>query len=425
MNMSLPSHGIGDLLNAGSARTRFQNPLSLNDHGRGVLTHPANQSGVGNTHGGRFSQQVTLTEVNFALLQGGISFQSAGYAGDPKVSLEAPVQEVPEAENNGFDSSEVVKNVLGFLKLSFARFVSEGYSDEELKGKFEAAREGVMKGVEEASTILEGMGMMTDSLKQGIDSAFKGINEGIVELELKYLGDAKPKAERKNENDQQVITKNTESKSASTAHSHHADSKPLRVSYLNALQYESSSHNSFELSLTTREGDKVNISLEAKLFNRIEHTSYGVRTRGGQASGMEFSAVSQESTYFRMSIEGDINDEESEAINALLNDVVAIANDFFEGDLNAALEQVLSVDYDSSQLQSFTLDLYSERSEKVRQSYQQVEQMGRNHEINAPNNMSDLRSGMLDKLNHLLESIELLNHRFEFPLSLLEQLQQA
>ncbi|MCF6346159.1 MAG: hypothetical protein L3J00_06785 [Thiomicrorhabdus sp.] len=137
-----------------------------------------------------------------------------------------------------------------------------------------------------------------------------------------------------------------------------------------AYQYS----ESMSLQLTTREGDTVSIDFR-QLYS--EYQSYrSEQAAEGGPSGVRYfeSKEMMESTAFEeqfaFSVNGDLNEDELNAIFDVFEQVDKLANSFFDGDIEKALAQAVELDIDFGQLQSFQLNLTQTESRAV--SYQQA-----------------------------------------------------
>ncbi len=137
-----------------------------------------------------------------------------------------------------------------------------------------------------------------------------------------------------------------------------------------AYQYS----ESMSLQLTTREGDTVSIDFR-QLYS--EYQSYrSEQAAEGGPSGVRYfeSKEMMESTAFEeqfaFSVNGDLNEDELNAIFDVFEQVDKLANSFFDGDIEKALAQAVELEIDFGQLQSFQLNLTQTESRAV--SYQQA-----------------------------------------------------
>ncbi len=148
----------------------------------------------------------------------------------------------------------------------------------------------------------------------------------------------------------------------------------MAVAQMTGVEASYQYSESMSLQLTTREGDTVSIDFR-QLYS--EYQSY----RSEQAavagpSGVRYfeSKEAMESTAFEerfaFSVNGDLNEDELNAIFDVFEQVDQLANSFFDGDIEKALAQAVELEIDFGQLQSFQLNLTQTESRAV--SYQQA-----------------------------------------------------
>ncbi|MGB0467405.1 MAG: hypothetical protein ACPGF7_07755 [Pontibacterium sp.] len=129
--------------------------------------------------------------------------------------------------------------------------------------------------------------------------------------------------------------------------------------------------DSFSLDLTTREGDRVTISFD---HASVYQASLGATADGKGGSAAVFDISRAEQNQFQFQVQGDLSTEELDAIQNMIKDVSLIADDFFEGDVQAAFERASEYQMDRSQLAS--MELHMSRSEQYSavSAYEQVQQ---------------------------------------------------
>ncbi len=229
-----------------------------------------------------------------------------------------------------FDFEEVAKNVLSFVKGAILGAKSDGKDDDYLKTMFEQARNGVQKGIDDAIGELEDSDLMNDDISNGIDKSKELIFAGIDEFESSLF--------------------NTQNAGSSMA---------VGMSY----QLE----NNAQYTIETAEGDKITLT-----YNGAYSNSQAAAYRQNE-QGEEFVYASETSTsrQFAFTVEGDLNDDEKEAINALMADLQEVSDEFFNGSLDDAFEKAKELSLDSSQLVSMSMNL---QQKEVRSSVKQYQQ---------------------------------------------------
>lgn len=134
--------------------------------------------------------------------------------------------------------------------------------------------------------------------------------------------------------------------------------------------------DSFSLDLTTKEGDRVTITFD---HASDMQASLGATTDGQGGSAAVYNVSRAERNEFQFSVEGDLNDDELEAIQNLIQDVSLIADDFFNGDVQSAFEQASEFEMDRSQLGSMSLNMSRSEQYTAVAAYQEVQNHGNNY----------------------------------------------
>ena len=240
---------------------------------------------------------------------------------------------VNDPGNKAFDVHAVVDTVAGFIEQAISERRDKGATQDELNDLISQARKGVAQGFQLAREDIDRVGLLNDDLSDNIDSAERGVTTRIDRFE----DSLKPK--------DSVLT-NLSS-----------------TSFKEGRSYERS-QASFQFELRTQEGDRIQVSAQ-ELFQR--KTAFSAIQSDG-ASASSFEASTAYSAAFSISVKGDLNDDELAALDALLLQIVDINDSFFEGDIEDAFNQALSLDFDSSQIAQFSLNLRSSSVSVVEQT---------------------------------------------------------
>ncbi|NMM42565.1 DUF5610 domain-containing protein [Pseudoalteromonas arctica] len=215
-----------------------------------------------------------------------------------------------------FDFEEIVKNVLDFVTGAVKKAQANGADNEKLKGMLSDARKGVQTGIDDAYGELKDTGILNDEIEQGIEKSKEGIFNGLDEFEENLFN---PKSDS--------------------------------ISVTQA-QYLSLSNNA-QYNFTTAEGDEVSISF-ADAFKQQSASSY---QRNGQNEGYASASSQSRELSFSMSVNGDLNEDEQKAINAMMEDLQNVSKTFFGGDLEQAFEQAQELNLGNEQLVAFSMEL--------------------------------------------------------------------
>jgi hypothetical protein len=139
----------------------------------------------------------------------------------------------------------------------------------------------------------------------------------------------------------------------------------LGLEDFNALRVRTVDRNretTLSLKLETREGDLVELQfrqLDALTLTRLSGVSdSGQRIRIRDASDSQQRVVN-------MQISGDLSSEEKSAIDRVINSVIDVANQFFSGDLQAAMQTISSAEIDTAQLAEVSLRMSMSQSREM------------------------------------------------------------
>lgn len=230
-----------------------------------------------------------------------------------------------------FDFNEVVKNVLDFVTSSVKKAKANGADNDKLQDMLNQARKGVQTGVYEAVDELKGMGVFNQELEEGIDKSKEGIFRGLDKFEQNLF-----------------------------------NPQPASVTVSQA-QYVSLS-NSADYTFTTAEGDEVSISF-ADAYQSQSSSRYQ-QTDDSQSFSTQFSESRELS--FSMSVNGELNEDEQQAINDLMAELQDVSKTFFSGDLDKAFEQAQELSLGNEQLVAFSMDLRQSKTVAAIKEYEQI-----------------------------------------------------
>ena len=123
---------------------------------------------------------------------------------------------------------------------------------------------------------------------------------------------------------------------------------------LRSRTVDRSRESSLVLKLTTQEGDLVELTfrqLDVLTQTRLK----GVTDSGDRVRATDTTGNSQRNV--NMQITGDLSDAEKSAIDSVLQNVIDVANQFFHGDLQAAMGKMADAQIDTSQLAEVSLKM--------------------------------------------------------------------
>ncbi|KDE39161.1 hypothetical protein ADINL_2290 [Nitrincola lacisaponensis] len=248
----------------------------------------------------------------------------------PGMSLDG----MKKLDANQFTPEKVAERISQFVANGMELARARGESEEKIQQLYDRAMKGVEQGFREAKEILNGLGVLQGKIATDVART--------EELTFEKLRALSPEQRTAME----------------------------MVSLSVAQRYERA--DSFELNITTREGDEVRIR-----FDRSDSFQYGFgAAMDGQGNAaMVFDMSRTQSSGFSFSVEGNLSVEEIDAIQNLIRDIGQLADDFFKGDVQGAFEQVGELTLDTTQLSAFSLSLSRTEVRSVAAQYQQTQQL--------------------------------------------------
>jgi hypothetical protein len=306
------------------------------------------------------------------------------------VGFEKPQE--TESATGFFDIDQVVDTVAGFVEGFIERERAAGASEERIQELGEAARQGVEQGFGEARDIINDAGIMTDELAEDIDTSEDLIYDRIDQA-VSPQDDA--------DNDDLPVNDSPRNDLF----------RPENLVSSRDLSYR---EQSGVVEIQTNDGDTITISLASVDFEsaRFEQTN----------DGSSFGYTAYSGSQFSVSVDGELDEGELTALNDFLGQVDSLAESFFSGDLESALDQALALDYDTSELASFSLDFaYSEVQASTR-TYQNVQDLGNQGPALAslPNIVQPLKQ-FAEEVQSVVDKASLFQNSAAGMLDLLEQ----
>lgn len=223
-------------------------------------------------------------------------------------------------------AADVASRVLGFVQQRLQKEAAAGADPERLAGLLSDARLGVEQGFSEAREQIEALGLMSGKLNSDIDDSFSRIQNGLAELESRYLKSELPDT-------------------------------PTADNMASAVSVESASRDRFEFQVTTRDGDRVTVRMEEQRYSAMS-ASY---TESDGVRSAEESSASFFSGRYSFAVEGDIDEGERQALAELFGNVQDVSRQFFDGDIQGAFRTAQSLNLGGDELASFSLNLSATR----------------------------------------------------------------
>lgn len=244
------------------------------------------------------------------------------------------VSEMKGLDANDYSPEKVASRISDFVAQGLEQARSRGASDADLDRMYQAAVSGVEKGFKEATKILKDLDMLSPDISATIDQTKEMTFEALAGL-------------------------------APTS-----DSAPTRETSISAAERYSKAE-SFSMDVMTQEGDKISINFSSEASITASLGAYS----DGDTSAVSFGIDRNASSNYSFSVEGDLNEEELDALTSLIQDINLIAEDFYSGDVQDAFEQATELEMDKSQLMNLNVTMTQSASYTAVAAYEQVQQL--------------------------------------------------
>ena len=258
---------------------------------------------------------------------------TAGAGGGAVAALLATME--PPAANASPGPQAAAQQVLDRVGQALQEARRQGADDAALRDLLAQARSGVEQGVADARAVLSGVGVGEGPLMTQVDETEDALQEGLAALEAQLAPPA-PAASY--------------------------------TSYSGAWSMEASRSQRLSLQVTTRDGDTVTLLLSSS--RGLSQNASLLVTADGATFSVERSVYT--SSRFSLSVEGELDAQEVEAIQSLMKRVDKLAERFFEHGMQAAFAKAMAMELDGETLVSFSLDMQMEISRQASLQYQQV-----------------------------------------------------
>jgi hypothetical protein len=271
------------------------------------------------------------------------------------------------AKASDYTPEKVAERVLGFVEQRLQSEKAAGADSNKLQGLLDQARSGIEKGFAEARKILDGMGALQGQVAENIDDTYQKIQDGLGNLSKQF--------------NPAPVASNTAGLSA-TAYS----------------ERFSAQAETFEMSVTTRDGDRLRISV-AQASANWSQKSAAISSNGGSTVAVASSqSGSIQIGAWQVEIQGELDDEERAALEGLFSQVQDLSDKFYAGDLSGAFDRALGLKMDGEQLASMSLRLTQTSIRQATDAYSAVAQEG-GQAVSAVNSwLSDYAQTLLDAL---------------------------
>ncbi|MDH1279121.1 DUF5610 domain-containing protein [Pseudomonas chengduensis] len=262
-----------------------------------------------------------------------------------------------------YTPEKVAGRILGFIEQRLQSEAAAGADPAKLDKLLSQARDGVEKGFAEARKILDGMGVLKGQVASDMDDTYKRIQDGFGDLDKRF-GSAAPGASDK-------------------------------VAVAGYSERFSALAETFDLSVTTRDGDRLRISV-AQASASWSQSSFAASSDGKSTTVVGSSqSGSMRIGGWQVDVEGELDDDEIKALEKLFSQVQDLSDKFYAGDLAGAFDRAMALDMDGEQLASMSLRLTQTSVRQATDAYGAVAGQGASA-VNA--GLQEYAQGLLDAL---------------------------
>lgn len=313
-----------------------------------------------------------------------------------KANLPAP----EEKKSSLFDFEEIAKNVLNFVGGVLKNAAAGGADAETLSSLFEQARSGVSKGIKLAENDLKGF--MNEEITNGISASADLIEKGIQQLQDALLGKSD---DTEQQNEGRSATGVTETVSASQQNSgslviNTKDGDEVTLRFEDFKQFDFNRQQliqSAQIETEPKPSDKgtndvmprevtdaVALPNEKQAASVVSPSTASLDEAPSSNTTPELAANNPSNTIsstngvfvernsVSFSVSGDLDEQELQAIGALVADANSLATDFFENDIDGAFNKALELGYNQQELTGFALQLARQEQVQVVKAYETV-----------------------------------------------------
>ena len=188
---------------------------------------------------------------------------------------------------------------------------------------------------------------------------------------------------------------------------------PARQAY--SLSERFSRDDSFSINLRTQDGDQVEITFNSETRYKSDYDL----SRGEGREHQRYSIEKQQSSEFGFSVEGDLDVEEIDAIAALVQDLSSLANNFFNGDIQTAMQQAGNLSFDPGQLAEMNVSMEQSIEYRAIEKYREIQSMGEKPE---PRSQRAIEPFLEQLHNQLIRTEQHIHYAREFTFSLFAEL---
>ena len=275
---------------------------------------------------------------------------------------------------NDYTPEKVAGRILGFIEQRLQSEQAAGADTGKLQKLLDQARSGVEKGFAEARKILDGMGVLQGKVASDIDDTYQKIQDGFSDLNKRFNPDAAL----------------VEGSTKIAAYSERFTAKA----------------QTFEMEVTTRDGDRLRISIAQASANWSQSGVVASSNGNGSSVVASSQSGSLQIGAWQVSVEGELDDQERGALEKLFAQVQELSDKFYAGDLSGAFDRAMALELDGEQLASMSLRLTQTTVRQATDAYSAVAQGGGQAASAVNSSLIEYAQGLLEALRSTTQLVE-------------------
>ncbi|MEH6556884.1 MAG: DUF5610 domain-containing protein [Oceanicoccus sp.] len=314
-------------------------------------------------------------------------------------------------------SQQSADTILNFISGRLEALASSGADNNAIENAYNQAVKGFQQGLQEAKDILQGVQMMSDDVNGGIDVTERLVNEGLAALREQFISGNQPQESTPQlapaavskvvkAYQQQSTEVNRYSENTITGNNNSVSDNLRATASAYAESYRR--NDSVELSVRTLDGDLVTLSFSSAIATDRSASLTGIQSAKSSAAMLTYQRSASVSSNFSLSVKGELDSGEIEALNSLLAEVSALSDEFFSGDFDKAFELAMNFQMDGSEFSAMALDITRNTRASITESYAAVsgQQSGQS---TLASNAEDLES-LVERLLAMIEKASNFNN---------------
>ena len=269
------------------------------------------------------------------------------------------------ARSSDFTPEKVAGRILDFIQGRLEIEAAAGADTAQLQELMSQARSGVEQGFAEARKILDGLGVLNGKVASDIDDTYQRIQDGLAGLDQRFGA---------------------------------APTLSPAVAVAGYQERFVAQAQSFDMQVTTRDGDRLQISVAQASADYSQSSVRGSIDGQGSSVTVSRQSSSLQIGSFQISVEGQLDEEERVALEKLFTQVQDLSGKFYSGDLTGAFDRALALEMDGEQLASMSLRLTQTTVRQATDAYSAVAQEGGQAASAVNGSLVDYAQSLLDAL---------------------------